>query len=312
MRFNNTVTAPLSLMLALLLSVSCGRMNASKAGFDSLSSSEALLLPPSPVSTDEEPITPSLVTPYQTLTPENEIWVAPYGDDANVGTLYEPKETIMAALRLATPGTAVMVKAGKYEEYVDFSGKSGAANRPIWIRSADGRGAAEIAPLDLTGPGIAIKGSRSLVIEGLKIKGGIHVLPDSAGLKATMVILKNNLVWQCFTSGVHAKQVSYLYLMSNDVSNCSQGEGLDLEGLFASAVVDNFVHDLHNSPTLNNGIKIHTAQSVHISNNIVEHVDGYALVLDGKDHTVKANSFKGLKGTTQIGPCENCFFDQSY
>ena len=49
--------------------------------------------------------------------------------------------SIRAAMAMALPGTAVMVRAGTYVERVDIT-HGGQDDQPIWLISADGQGAA--------------------------------------------------------------------------------------------------------------------------------------------------------------------------
>ena len=67
--------------------------------------------------------------PFSNVTPKHYIWVSTSGSDDNSGSQNSPVETIAQALSMAEPGTAIMVKAGTYNENVSI-GKSGTAGAP--------------------------------------------------------------------------------------------------------------------------------------------------------------------------------------
>src|SRR5919112_5786884 len=84
------------------------------------------------------------VVSFENAIPTTTLWVSPTGSDINSGGESSPFKTIQAAVKMAKPGTAIMVKEGTYTENVDLMGRSGTADLPIWIVSADGKGAANI------------------------------------------------------------------------------------------------------------------------------------------------------------------------
>ena len=75
--------------------------------------------------------------------------------------------SIKAAMDQALPGTAVMVKAGTYVERVDIT-HGGQDDLPIWLISADGKGAAQIESSSSEGGTIWGFGVANLVIRGSK------------------------------------------------------------------------------------------------------------------------------------------------
>jgi len=88
--------------------------------------------------------------------------------------------SINAAMAKALPGTAVMVKAGSYVEHVDIL-HGGQDDKPIWLISADGRGAARIESdvpdvSTISGFGVA-----NLVVRGFEGGSGDDSLDGSSG-----------------------------------------------------------------------------------------------------------------------------------
>ncbi len=297
-----------SLVILFVSILGCAPMSAYKMEY----AVSGMSLAPPPSSDEPGRTLTDLVTPFQSLTPEREVWVAPYGDDLAAGTLFEPKHTIAGALKIATPGTAIMVKAGSYEEFVDITAIAGTQGKPIWLRSADGKGAAGIAPLELTRAALRIVASRNIIIEGMKIRGGIAIDQDAAGNPSETVILKNNLIYQCFSSGVSAQLVRNLYIISNDISACMNGEGVNLVATAFGAVADNYVHDIHINTALSDGINVHgDSHDLLIANNYVEHVDGYGLIIEGLNQSVVSNSLAGTKGALRINDCVNCTLERN-
>src|SRR3954465_15941555 len=76
--------------------------------------------------------------------------------------------SINAAMAKALPGTAVMVKAGTYVERVDIL-HGGHDDQPIWLISADGRGAARIESNSPDTGTIFVVGVANLVVRGFEV-----------------------------------------------------------------------------------------------------------------------------------------------
>ena len=65
-----------------------------------------------------------------------------------------------------------MVKEGTYKENVDLNGRSGTEDKPVWIVSADGKGAAIVVSANPDKPVFAGYGESNLIIKGFEIVGG--------------------------------------------------------------------------------------------------------------------------------------------
>lgn len=166
-------------------------------------------------------------SPFESLLPEREIWVATYGNDDNSGSLFRPLQTITAAINQATPGTSIMVKAGRYYDILFFA-SGGVSGKPIWIRSADGYGAAELVSSHASFEPIRINGAKYIVIEGFRISGEIRIWegpppPGSPvgvyGPPAGDIVIQNNIIVSGRTSGVvDVRNSTTVYVLGNDIT----------------------------------------------------------------------------------------------
>ena len=79
-----------------------------------------------------------------------------------------PGDDVQAAIDRARPGDTIALRAGTYNQSLDFSNKHGAAGAPIRLVSADGKGAARVVA---QGNRAAIQGNRlsHVTVDGLNI-----------------------------------------------------------------------------------------------------------------------------------------------
>ena len=131
---------------------------------------------------------------------------------------------------MAKPGTAIMVKEGTYTENVDLLGRSGTADKPIWIVSADGKGAANIVAASADKPVLLGYGVSNLVIKGFELIGGTE------GIKLTQsgntltklvnsVVIEDNIVHGQSIDGIKTAQSVNTAIVGNTVYNVSSQEG---------------------------------------------------------------------------------------
>lgn len=100
-----------------------------------------------PISVDPETFLPSFADSVviadiesicETPVPDDAIFVATDGDDANPGTEARPMASISEAVALAEAGQTVLVRGGDYREPVRFRGKFGTPEAYITVRSYPG------------------------------------------------------------------------------------------------------------------------------------------------------------------------------
>lgn len=295
--------------LALASTMGCGQMSAWRNETNSVMN--AWPEGPATVPSDPGSLDSGVVTPFSQLNPIKEIWVATYGSDTALGTLFEPKRTIGAALLIATPGTSVMVKAGVYRENLTINGPGGTSGKPIWLRSADGKGAAEMSALLSGTEALTISGASSLSIEGFKINGGLAI-KETATASPSNIVIQNNIITNGVTDGLSARLGLSLYLIANDISASPRGQGLQLTTCRNVLIADNYIHDLRTSGTKNDGVNLKgDTRDVLIQNNIVERIDGTALSLEGIRVTARANALTGTRRAATFSGCESCDLERN-
>ena len=73
-------------------------------------------------------------------TPEREIFIAPDGNDVSgIGTIDAPYKTVSKGMEFATPGTAIRIMPGEYDEHVSHDNLRGTETKPIWIGGIPGK-----------------------------------------------------------------------------------------------------------------------------------------------------------------------------
>jgi hypothetical protein len=188
----------------------------------------------------QEPAGP---TPFSGIAPTKYLWVSPTGSDAANGGEGSPLKTIQAAADKATPGTAIMVKAGTYVENVTLR-PSGNPDAPIWLVSADGQGAAHIQSATSNGFVVVGSGVENWIVRDLHISGG------SRGIQFTMagnfndlaknIVIEGNIVANTATDGIKIAQADNVHILDNRVSNVGE-EGIDFVAVNGSVIARNDV-----------------------------------------------------------------------
>jgi len=251
-----------------------------------------------------------LQTPFSLLNPDHEMWVATYGDDKNPGTLFKPKRTIAAAVLLAAPGTAIMVKAGKYSEYLNFP-VSGQPNKPIWLRSADGKGAAEISTAWAGEAPVQIIGVSNIIVEGFKLAGGV-VIREVGTTIPTNIVIQNNIIMNALVDGIASRYAQNVFFIANEIYGAPRGNGIQILQNRSVKVVDNYIHDLRTNGTKNDGVNIKgDTRDVLLLNNIIERIDGTGMVLEGLNVMARANSIAGFRRAVSFTGCSSCSLERN-
>lgn len=268
--------------------------------------------PEGPATVPDNPgdLDSGIVTPFSLLNPDREVWVASYGSDTAAGTLFAPKRTIGAALLIATPGTAIMVKAGLYRENLRLEGPGGTTGKPIWLRSADGKGAAEMSAL-LGGEALVLTGVNAVIVEGFRINFGVKI-EESPTQGSSNIVIQNNIITNGFVDGITADQTVNLFIVANDISASPRGQGIQMTSCRNVLVADNYIHDLRTNGTKNDGVNLKgDMRDVMIQNNIIERIDGTALILEGLNVTARANALTGARRTVTFSGCESCSLERN-
>lgn len=212
------------------------------------------------------------VVPYENAKPIAIKWVSPTGSNSGNGSSSSPYKTIQAAVNAAAPGTAIMVKAGTYNENVKIT-KSGTADKPIWLVSADGEGAATIKAAD---SGIAVVyayGQDNFVVKGFQLSGGTEGIKFTQGGNnltnmANNIVIEENHVYGQKYDGIKTAQTVNIAITGNTVHNIATQEGLDNVYMRNGVIANNEVYDVRGL----SGIVVKAgSQNIKILNN---HVHG--------------------------------------
>ena len=161
--------------------------------------------------------------------------------------------SIKAAMDQASPGTAVMVKAGTYVERVDIT-HGGQDDLPIWLISADGQGAARIESSSSEGGTIWGFGVANLVVQGFEVhapKGsnGTGIQFGGAGTPlynnpSRNIVIKDNIVYDGGNDGIKIHQADNVHVIGNTVRN-SGDDNIDFVAVNNSVIAGNDVSGSH-------------------------------------------------------------------
>jgi Ca2+-binding RTX toxin-like protein len=220
------------------------------------------------------------VVAFENAIPTTIIWVSPTGSDSNSGGEFSPFKTIQAAVKMAKPGTAIMVKEGTYTENVDLLGRSGTADNPIWIVSADGKGAANIVAASADRPVLLGYGVSNVVIKGFELVGGTEGIKlTQSGTNLTKlvnnVVIEDNIIHGQSIDGIKTAQTVNTAIVGNTVFDIQTQEGIDNVYMRHGLVANNEVYDVRGL----SGIVVKAGSSnVKILNNYLHQVPDGILV----------------------------------
>jgi parallel beta-helix repeat protein len=178
----------------------------------------------------------SLSNPFADATPTKYIYVSadasatvPKGEVR--GSLEYPFNSIQAAIDKATPGTAIVVLPGTYNENVEFKKIEGTPDNPIWLTSAEGPDTVTIVATDNSRATIAAYGEDNIIISGFTIKGGLNGIQFSQSGKdftdfAKNIVIENNVIMPTVKDGIKVSQGENIFV-SNNVIVGSGDQGID-------------------------------------------------------------------------------------
>jgi hypothetical protein len=219
--------------------------------------------------------------PFAGAKPTKHLWVSPTGNDSNSGSSSSaPFKTISAAMAKADPGTAVMVKAGSYTDSIRV--KSGTTDKPVWLVSADGEGAAKITASSPDKPVVYGFGNDNIVIKGLEIIGGMD------GIKFTQ-------------SGSHLVNPVNNIVIQDTLIHGQRVDGIKIAQANNAVVVGNTIHDIKGN---DEGIDIFYSKKGIVAYNEIENIQGQgAIVLKAGTENFKVmyNDIAGVQRGIVVG-----------
>jgi serralysin len=173
----------------------------------------------------------SVSTIFDDVVPVARVWVSPAGDDLADGSEASPFKTIQKAVNVATPGQAIMVRAGEYRENIKLR-ISGTATAPIWLLSADGPQRAKLYPADPSASVIYAAGIDNFVVQGFEVIGGRYGIQfnragnDFSCLCHNIVVI-GNLIHGTVEDGIKVSHTDNAFVIGNTIYDVAE-EGIDI------------------------------------------------------------------------------------
>ena len=184
------------------------------------------------------------MTLFSNISPKRDIWVSNTGNNGNSGSENSPLKSIQSAIDKATPGTAIMVKAGTYIENVVFK-ESGTAAAPIQLISADGTGAAKIKPAKAGTATVYGFGEENIVVRGFDITAqsktnGIQFGMAGENFKdmTKNIVIQNNIVRGAGQDGIKISQGDNIHVVGNKIIGAGD-QGIDFVAVNGSVISRN-------------------------------------------------------------------------
>jgi Ca2+-binding RTX toxin-like protein len=185
------------------------------------------------------------LTPFDGLTPSRFLWVSTHGSLTGDGSSAHPFLTLQQAVNVATPGTAIMVKAGTYvgntliQKWI-----SGTSHAPIWIESADGPQAAHLIGASQGAAVIGGGGVSNIIVQGFWVSGGRNGIQFSQdGFTYTKminnIVVEGNLIDGALQDGIKANGGFNVYVLNNTITNGEGDQGIDFLAINNSLIAGN-------------------------------------------------------------------------
>jgi|GEM_PF-5864960 len=203
------------------------------------------------------------------------LWVSANASSGNDGSSSTPFSSFKEALKVAEPGTTIMVMPGIYEENV-FVRKSGTPDNPIVIKSADGPDSTIIKPASSKYDTFDVGGADHITIDGFTIhvpeseKNGIVVYAKGKGEDfntASYVTISNNLIVGGNGDGIKGSKAEYLLIDNNVITgHTGTEEAIDFVGVKHAVLTRNKILDNANQAVVFKG----GSEDIYFVDNIVD------------------------------------------
>ncbi len=216
------------------------------------------------------------------VTYERTLYVETGGSPAGDGSPEAPFDSIRSAVRVAKPGTRILVQPGVYRGNTSLSGLRGEPGRPIAI-VANGD-----VVLEAAGVSTILSGSdlRYVVIEGFTLRGAVtHAINfDDGGsyqTPAEFLVLRRLTITGSGSGGnndcVKLSGVDRFFVLESDISGCNRGEIIDMVGCHEGLIAGNYLHD-----TVAAGVQAKGGSAdILIHGNVFENIPGRAVNAGG-------------------------------
>jgi Ca2+-binding RTX toxin-like protein len=242
------------------------------------------------MSYDPLAITPlaDAYVPFENAQPTRYIWVSPTGSNSNSGSQGSPLKTIQAAVDRATPGTAIMVKAGTYRENVQLK-VDGTTDKPIWLTSADGIGSAKIVAATNSKSVIYAHGEDNWIVKGFETQGGSNGIQftmsgadirnmGTQGMTKNVVIQDNIIRNVAVDDGIKLSQAQNFVVVGNRIEGGVGEEGIDNVYTVNSVFAYNTIKNTNGL----SGITVKGAsKDIHIHHNVIDGAKTDGILIGG-------------------------------
>lgn len=216
--------------------------------------------------------------------------VAPGGNDGNPGTVAAPFATPNVALKSATPGAVVCLRAGTYVLKADM-----VADKPMTIQSYPGEWAVLTADYANASPvgNIIVVGANDVTIQDLELSGasyyGVHVSSYILGFVPANTRIQRLKIHHSGFIGVKVDQADNVQILNSEIyltGTRISGFGLDVLSSLPSTsnpngpgatLRGNYIHDM---PGVAIVLKGGTVRGI-IENNRVERIGGGGIIVGG-------------------------------
>ncbi|MEM4274637.1 MAG: DUF1565 domain-containing protein [Candidatus Nitrosocaldaceae archaeon] len=245
-------------------------------------------------------------------------YVSPNGNDNNDGlSMFTPFKTIMKALKLANPGTKIILLDGIYREDID-SVRSGTVDKPIIIegsRNAILKGKSDNKIIELRHDYIILDG---FTIDGHSKKNGVDYYKSKLiWIEANNIKIVNMMLKNANDECIRLKFASYNELSYNTITNCGvndfklNGGGKNGEHIYIGTAREQLKTDALDTSSNNwvhHNVFVSGGECVDIkegsTNNIVEYntcskmldADTGAINIRGNNNIIRYNEINDNKG----------------
>ncbi len=235
------------------------------------------------------------MTLFSNATPTKFLYVSANASPGGNGSEARPFATIQAAVNAATPGTAILVQTGTYVENVKLpSNGGGTVDKPIWLISADGPGAAKIVAADNSKSTVYGLGTDNYVVSQFAIDGGkngIQFSLSGTNFNNTCrnIVVDGNIITNSREDGVKISQAINVHVTNNTISKCGD-QGIDFVAVNNSVIANNDVS------LINSYAAVYAkggSTNVQITKNYIHNVAGDGICAGG--YTDPAYMWPGIK-----------------
>lgn len=190
-----------------------------------------------------------MTTLFSGITPVRLLHVT-VGTGTGNGSLQNPFHSVQAAVDAATPGTAIIVHAGIYNENVKINHqRSGTTAAPIWLVSGDGPQAASIVAPSADKPVIQALGVDNYVISGFNLRGGYDGIQFSQSGRdftnlVNNVLIQGNVISNVAHDGIKVGQANNIQILDNKIYDVASEEGIDFVAVNNAVIARNEISNV--------------------------------------------------------------------